>query len=90
VTITPSVIPAGGSFTVDVQGVNTNFTQDVTTVGFGTSDVQVNQVTVLSPTHLTATVTPAVSISSAAITISTGLETISTATGSQVVATDPQ
>jgi Matrixin/IPT/TIG domain len=89
-TVSPSVIPAGGSATVVVTGVNTNFVQDLTTVGFGTSDVLVNQITVTDATDLTVTVTPNVSISSANITITTGLEVISQAVGSQITATDPQ
>jgi hypothetical protein len=89
-TVSPSVIPAGGSVTVVVTGVNTNFVQDLTTVGFGTSDVQVNQITVTDATDLTVTVTPNVSISSANLTITTGLEVISQAVGSQITATDPQ
>jgi hypothetical protein len=89
-TVSPSVIPAGGSITVDVQGVATNFIQGVTTVGFGTSDVQVTEVTVLSPTHLTAVVSPAVTVASTAITITTGLEVISQALGSEIVATNSQ
>jgi hypothetical protein len=89
-TVSPSVIPAGGSITVDVQGVNTNFTQGVTTIGFGTSDVQVTEVTVLSPTHLTAVISPAVTVPSTAITITTGLEVISQALGSEIVATHSQ
>jgi hypothetical protein len=88
VTVSPSAIPAGGSVTVNVQGINTNFVQGVTTVGFGTSDVQVTQITVNSPTQLTAVVTPNVSVSSANITVTTGLEVISQALGSQVAITD--
>ena len=34
------------------QGVNTNFVQDLTTVGFGTSDVLVNQITVTDATRI--------------------------------------
>lgn len=89
VTVSPSVIPAGGQVTVQVIGSNTNFIQGVTTVGFGTSDVQVNQVSVTDATHMTVTVTPNVSISSANITITTGLDMISQALGSQVTAIDP-
>jgi hypothetical protein len=89
-TVSPSVIPAGGAVTVVVTGVNTNFVQGLTTVGFGTSDVLVNQVTVTDQTDLTVTVTPNVSLSSANITITTGLEVISQAVGSQITATDPQ
>jgi hypothetical protein len=89
-TVSPSVIPAGGSVTVDVQGVDTNFSPGVTTVGFGTSDVQVTEVTVLNATHLTAVVSPAVTVASTAITITTGLEVISQALGSEIVATNSQ
>jgi hypothetical protein len=88
--VSPTVIPAGGAVTVDVTGINTNFLKDVTTVGFGTSDVQVNQITVIDSTHLTVTVTPTVTISSANITITTGLEVISQAVGSQITATNSQ
>ncbi len=89
-TVSPSIIPAGGDVTVLVTGVNTNFVQDVTAVGFGTSDVVVKQITVTDPTHLTVTVTPSVSIGSATITVTTGLELISQAVGSEITATDPQ
>jgi hypothetical protein len=90
VLMSPSVIPAGGSLTVNVQGSNTNFIAGLTTVGFGTSDVLVNQVNVISPTELTVNITPSVSISSANITITTGLEVISQALGSQIATSDIQ
>jgi hypothetical protein len=85
--VRPSVIPSGGAVTVDVEGTNTNF-QASTTVGFGTSDVQVNQINVISPTHMTVAVTPNVTISSANITITTGLEVISQAVGSPITTTN--
>jgi hypothetical protein len=88
--VSPSVIPAGGEVTVDVQGVNTNFAQGVTTLGFGTSDVLVEQLTVLSPTHLQAVVSPGVSVGTAGITVTTGLEIVSQALGSQVTTTNSQ
>ena len=90
VVVTPTVIPAGGALTVTVTGTATNFVPNVTTVGFGTSDVVVNQVNVIDSTHLRVTVTPSVSISSANITITTGLEVISQAVGSQITANDAQ
>ncbi len=90
VVVSPTVIPAGGSVTLDVEGTNTNFLSGVTTVGFGTSDVLVTQVNVISSTHLTVTVTPAVTIPSTNITIATGLEVISQAVGSQITATNSQ
>jgi hypothetical protein len=90
VVVSPSVIPAGSAVTVDVTGTNTNFVQNLTTVGFGTSDVLVNQITVISPIHLTVTVTPNVTISPANITITTGLEVISQAVGSPITAVNSQ
>jgi hypothetical protein len=87
--VSPSVISAGGDVTVDVQGSATNFLQDVTTIGFGTSDAVVKQITIIDATHLTAIVTAAANVSAANITVTTGLEVISQALGSQIVATDP-
>jgi hypothetical protein len=83
-TVSPSVIPAGSAVTVDVKSSNGNFIANQTTVGFGTSDVQVSQINVISSNHLTVTVTPIVTISSANITITTGLEVISQAVGSTI------
>jgi hypothetical protein len=84
VVVSPAVIPAGSSITVTIEGTNTNFVAGLTTVGFGTSDVTVNQVNVIDGTHMTVNVTPNVSISSANITVTTGLEVIAQAVGSQV------
>jgi hypothetical protein len=81
--VSPKVIPAGGDVTVDVRGT-TNFDKNLTTVGFGTSDVLVKQITVLSSNHLTVTVTPSITISPTNITVTTGLETIAQAVGSQI------
>jgi len=88
--VSPSVIPAGGNVTVDVLGVNTNFIQGVTTVGFGTSDILVTQINVLSPTHLQAVVSPDVSAGTSGITVTTGLEVVSQALGSQITVTNPK
>jgi len=59
--VTPSALPAGfnadgTSAMVDVTASNTNFVQGQVTVGFGTSDIGVRRVWVLSPTHLVADV----------------------------------
>jgi len=88
--VSPAVIPAGGAITLNVQGTHTNFVSGVTTVGFGTSDVLVNQINVINPTRLTVNVTPNVSIGSTNITVTTGLEVLSQAVGSQITATNSQ
>jgi uncharacterized protein (TIGR03437 family) len=59
--VTPSALPAGfnvdgTSAMVDITASNTNFAQGQVTVGFGTSDIAVRRVWVLSPTHLVADV----------------------------------
>ena len=88
--VRPGVLPAGGPITLDVQGAGTDFEQGVTTVGFGTSDVTVGAITVLSSSHLTVSVTPNVTISPANITITTGLQVISQAVGSSITPADTQ
>ncbi|HEX5229785.1 MAG TPA: IPT/TIG domain-containing protein, partial [Bryobacteraceae bacterium] len=88
--VRPGVLAAGGPITVDVQAAGTNFQQGVTAIGFGTSDVTVGEIKVLSPTHLTVSVTPNVAISMANITITTGLQVISQAVGSSVTPADTQ
>jgi hypothetical protein len=87
--VSPGAIPAGGAITLTVKGTNTNFVQGLTTVGFGTSDVTVNQITVNKPTQMTVSITPNVSLSAASITVTTGLEVISQAVGSSIIPADP-
>jgi hypothetical protein len=87
-TVTPSSLSPGADITVDVQGQNTNFIQDQTAVGFGTSDILVKQVNVLNPTHLTALVAAGTKISTSGINITTGLQIISQPMGQPVTITD--
>jgi len=49
-------LPAGVASMVDITAQNANFVDGQVTVGFGTEDVTVNQLWVLSPTHLQANV----------------------------------
>ena len=90
ITVTPAALVPGADIVVDVTGVNTNFVDGQTVVGFGTSDVVVKSVTVLGPTHLTATVTPGTLVSTAGISVTTGLRIVSQALGFQVISTNPQ
>lgn len=60
-TVNPPALPAGfnvdgTSAMVDIASANTNFVAGQVTVGFGTSDIAVRRVWVLSPTHLVADV----------------------------------
>jgi uncharacterized protein (TIGR03437 family) len=51
-----TALPAGVSSMVDISAQNTNFVNGQVTVGFGTDDITVNGLWVLSPTHLQANV----------------------------------
>lgn len=85
--VSPGTLSPGQDITVDVVGKGTHFVDGQTVVGFGTSDVIVKKVTVLSPTHLTVAVTPGVSWSTYTISVTTGLNIIAQSQGAQV---DPQ
>ena len=56
ISINPSSLPAGAEAMVEISGANTNFAEGQTVVGFGSSDVVVRRVWVLSPTRLRAQV----------------------------------
>lgn len=60
-TVNPSSLPSGipgvpYTAMVDITGTNTRFADGQVTVGFGSSDISVNRVWVLNPTHLIANV----------------------------------
>lgn len=89
--VSPKLLVAGSPTTVDVVGFNTNFIDaGQTTVGFGTSDVVVNQVKVLSPTRLSVQVTPNVTVATSGINVTTGLAVISRALGNKVTTLNPK
>ncbi|HEY6393048.1 MAG TPA: hypothetical protein VIX89_17335, partial [Bryobacteraceae bacterium] len=75
---------------VDVVGNATNFIDGQTVVGFGTSDVTIKKLTVLSPTHLSAVVTPNTFVPAGNINITTGLRIIAQSLGNQITVTAPQ
>ncbi len=88
--VSPSALAPGADITVTIAGAGTNFIDGQTLVGFGTSDVVVKQVTVQSPTQMTAVVSAASVVPTSRITVTTGLRIISQSLGYQVVATDSQ
>ncbi len=56
ISVTPAYLPAGTEGMVEINGVNTSFTDGYTFAGFGSSDVAVGKLWVLSPTRLWANV----------------------------------
>jgi uncharacterized protein (TIGR03437 family) len=51
-SITPSSLPAGAESMIDITTTNFSFTPGLTTIGFGTTDISVQRIFVLSPNHV--------------------------------------
>ncbi len=63
-----SVLPTGVETAVEITGVNTGFAQGQTVLGFGTSDITVNKLWVLSPVRAVANVVVSPAVSSQVVT----------------------
>jgi uncharacterized protein (TIGR03437 family) len=81
--VTPAVLPAGSSAAVDITALNTNFVAGQVTVGFGTDDVTVRRVWVLSPTHLVADVSVAANatVASSEVSVISGMQLVTLTNG---------
>jgi uncharacterized protein (TIGR03437 family) len=82
--ISPAALPAGfdadgTAAMVDIATANTNLTRGAVTVGFGSSDIEVRRVWVLSPTHLVADVVVAnnAAVGAVGVNIVSGFQVIS-------------
>ena len=73
-----TALPASSSAEIDITGVNTNFVDGQVTVGFGSNDVTVRRLWVLSPTRIIANV-------SVALGATVGASEISVVSGLQVI-----
>jgi uncharacterized protein (TIGR03437 family) len=75
VSLSANALPAGVESMIEVTGLNTRFSED-TRLGFGSGDVSVRRIWVLSPTRLLANVAVAPSAPGATTTLSviTGLQ----------------
>jgi len=69
-TVSVTSLPANSSAAIDITTSNTNLVDGQVTVGFGSDDVTVRRVWVLSPTHLVANVVVAPNAALAATEIS--------------------
>ncbi|HBY63768.1 MAG TPA: hypothetical protein DEH78_28420, partial [Solibacterales bacterium] len=91
-TLAPSALPGGVETFVEINGVNTNFLQGETRIGFGSSDVLVRRVWVFSPTRLLAevTVSPGAAPALTAVTVATGLRHTAAPPSFSVQAANPR
>jgi len=91
-TVSQALLTPATETTFDIVGTNTNFTDGLTYVGVGTSDVQVRQLTVVSPTQLTVTVyvPPNLNnLNATSVNVTTGLEIIARQFGYSVQVAPP-
>ncbi len=88
VTFSPSTLPAGAEAEIDIEGVNTDFVNGLMTVGFGSTDVLVRGLWVLSPTHALVDVQVAPSAPSGALmaTVISGFQVFSAPSAFQIAA----
>jgi uncharacterized protein (TIGR03437 family) len=79
VVVSPATLPAGSSSLVEITGLNTRFIDGQVTVGFGTQDVFVRRLWVLSPTRAVANVTvqPNAVLGASEISVISGFQIIS-------------
>ena len=87
VTASPAFLTPGVDTVVDIVTTNTNFDQQ-TVVGFGTTDVAVKRIQVVSPTHLlvTATAPGGIIIPTSGLNITNGLRVLSQSLGFPILA----
>jgi uncharacterized protein (TIGR03437 family) len=91
VSVSPASLPARASAMVDVTASGTNFVNGQVTLGFGTADVTVRRVWVLSPTHLIANVVvaPGAAAGPWEVSVISGLEAVSVPAGFVVEPANP-
>lgn len=77
-TVTPATLPAGTEAMLQIDTTGGRFAEGQTVVGFGSSDILVRQIFVVSPTRLLANVSvlPAAQEFSAHLSVASGLELI--------------
>jgi len=84
-------VAAGTDSTVEIFGTNTNFVQGQTTVGFGSSDITVTQVWVVSPgwIRMNVSVNQSASVAPTTVSVSSGLQLATLSTAFQIAPANP-
>jgi hypothetical protein len=92
VRIEPSSVPAGTDVMVEVNAMNNTRFSDTATIGFGSSDIAVQRVWVVSPTRLLASVSVSAGAAHAATLFSVvnGFQILSQPFGFQVTPANPR
>ncbi|HEY3417149.1 MAG TPA: carboxypeptidase regulatory-like domain-containing protein, partial [Armatimonadota bacterium] len=89
-SVTPNVLPAGVTAMVEINATGMDFAKGYVTLGFGTADIAVRQVWVVSPTRLIANVTVAGNASAgfSDVSVISGFRTASLPGGFQTAMVD--
>jgi len=89
--VAPAALPAGISSMVSINATNTNFVAGQVSVGFGTTDILVNNIWVLTPTQLIVNVTvPAgAALGASEISVISGFQVMSQPFGFQIQPANP-
>ncbi len=87
VSITPSTVTAGVDTMIEVDGVNTNFAEGQTVIGFGSSDVAVRRMWVIDrgKALLNISVNSGATAGLVTVTAATGVQTVTLNAGLQIL-----
>jgi hypothetical protein len=90
-SIAPASLPAGAEASIDITGSGFTFTAGLTTVGFGTSDIVVRRIFVLSTNHLQVdvSVSPNAALSNPDVSVISGFQLATSPAGFQITAQIP-
>jgi uncharacterized protein (TIGR03437 family) len=91
ISLVQSSLPAGVAAMVDLTAANIQFADGQVTLGFGTSDIAVRRVWVLSPTHIVANamVAAGAAIGSTPVSVISGFQTVFHAAAFQIQPANP-
>jgi uncharacterized protein (TIGR03437 family) len=90
-SITPSSLPAGAEAMIDITGSNFSFLPGLTTIGFGTTDILVQRIFVLSPNHVQVdvSVSATAALSASDVTAISGFQIATNPAAFQITAQIP-
>src|SRR5581483_7340780 len=85
-SINPGIVSAGTDTMIEVDGINTNFADGQTTIGFGSSDIAVRRVWIVDrgKALLNVSINPAAAGGLVTVTAATGIQTVTLPSGLQV------
>ena len=91
IQVTPNTVSAGSDAVLDLTGANVNFSVSGLRLGFGTSDVVVRRIWLLSPQHaqIAVSVSPNAAQQLTTLTLSAGLQLVQSPLSFQVTAPSP-